>query len=292
MRNDWRDTLRRWWPSGLAEGAGPLADWLVRDRAAGNAADPRQFSAWLPYRAYDADGALFQNRDGVGFCLDVLPQAGADERMAEILQSLVANCPPGAGLQLHLFASPAVRGMLTRYANLRVKDTDHLPRMQAAGRPVRQKNVFRALARKRVGFLLAGASRSLTQGFHYTVRDFRLVLSVHLPGRLRDFARREELLSLREAMITTPSNGAGIGIRCVRSCSSISATLNCACSGCPISAHSARHRAPSQALTSTNEPKRCWPASIQIRRRLSCTFFSTTPFSQPEATLQKSASNR
>ena len=203
MRADWRDALRRWWPSGFAEGAGPLADWLVRDRADGNAADPRQFSAWLPYRAYDADGALFQNRDGVGFCLDVLPQAGADERMAEILQSLVANCPPGAGLQLHLFASPAVRGMLTRYANLRVKDTDHLPRMQAAGRPVRQKNVFRALARKRVGFLLAGASRSLTQGFHYTVRDFRLVLSVHLPGRLRDFARREELLSLREAMVTT-----------------------------------------------------------------------------------------
>jgi hypothetical protein len=29
-------------------------------------------------------------------------------------------------------------------------------------------------------------------------------------------------------------------------------------------------------------------ASIQMRRRLSCTFFSTTPFSQPEATLQKS----
>jgi conjugal transfer ATP-binding protein TraC len=133
----------------------------------------------------------------------VLPQAGADERMAEILQSLIANCPPGAGLQLHLFASPAVRGTLTRYADLRVKDTDHLPRMQAAGRPVRQKNVFRALARKRVGFLLAGASRSLTQGFHYTVRDFRLVLSVHLPGRLRDFARREELLPLREAMVTT-----------------------------------------------------------------------------------------
>jgi conjugal transfer ATP-binding protein TraC len=52
----------------------------------------------------------------------VLPQAGADERMAEILQSLYANCPPGAGIQMHLFASPAVRGMLTRYANLRVKD--------------------------------------------------------------------------------------------------------------------------------------------------------------------------
>ena len=33
-------------------------------------------------------------------------------------------------------------------------------------------------------------------------------------------------------------------------------------------------------------------ASCQMRSRLSWTFFSTTPFSQPEATLQKSGSNR
>jgi conjugal transfer ATP-binding protein TraC len=144
----------------------------------------------------------FQNRDGVGFCLDVLPQAGADERMAEILQSLYANCPPGAGIQIHLFASPAVRGMLMRYANLRIKDSDHLQKMQAEGRPVRQENIFRALARKRVGFLLAGARKSLTQGFQYTVRDFRLAVSVHLPGRLRDRQARR-CFSLRETMITT-----------------------------------------------------------------------------------------
>ena len=98
---------------------------------------------------------------------------------------------------------PRANGLNVCKLTIEVKDTDHLPRMQAAGRPVRQKNVFRALARKRVGFLLDGARRSLTQGFHYTVRDFRLLLSVHLPGRLRDFARREELLSLREAMVTT-----------------------------------------------------------------------------------------
>jgi conjugal transfer ATP-binding protein TraC len=130
MRADWSDTLRTWWNTSRTEGRWPLADVLARSR--GEDSDPRQFSAWLPYRAYDTDGALFQNRDGVGFCLDVLPQAGADERMAEILQSLYANCPPGAGIQMHLFASPAVRGMLTRYANLRVKDADHLQRMQAA----------------------------------------------------------------------------------------------------------------------------------------------------------------
>ena len=158
MPIEWADTLRTWRRTYQAEGKGRRGR-RSSPVAPRNDSDPRQFSAWLPYRAYDPDGALFQNRDGVGFCLDVLPQAGADERMAEILQSLYANCPPGAGIQMHLFASPAVRGMLTRYANLRIKDSDHLQRMQAEGRPVRQENIFRALARKRVGFLLAGARR-------------------------------------------------------------------------------------------------------------------------------------
>ena len=74
-----------------------------------------------------------------------------------------------------------------------------------------------------------------------------------------------------------------MGIRCALSCLSTSATLNCLCSGCRTSAHSARPRSTTQALSSVNEPKRFLPASIQMRRRLSCTFFSTTPFSQPLA---------
>ena len=83
-----------------------------------------------------------------------------------------------------------------------------------------------------------------------------------------------------------------MGMRCGRSLSSISATLNWSCSGWRTSSHSARQRSPSQALSSVKLPNFTLFASIQIRRRLSCTFFSTTPFSQPDATLQKSASNR
>lgn len=45
-----------------------------------------------------------------------------------------------------------------------------------------------------------------------------------------------------------------------------------------------------QALSSVKLPNLIWAAQVQMRRRLSCTFFSTTPFSQPLATLQKSGS--
>ena len=78
-----------------------------------------QFAGWLPYSAYLAEEKLFVNRDGMGFLLEVMPQSGADERMAEVLVSLYANCPPDTGLQFHLFASPHIRHQLRQYTNLR-----------------------------------------------------------------------------------------------------------------------------------------------------------------------------
>src|SRR5689334_15704373 len=67
-----------------------------------------QFASWLPYLAYLAEERLFVNRETLGFVLEVVPQSGADERMAEILVSLYATCPPGTGIQWMLFGSPHV----------------------------------------------------------------------------------------------------------------------------------------------------------------------------------------
>ena len=54
-----------------------------------------QFAAWLPYSAYLATEKLFVNRDSIGFMLEVMPQSGADERMAEVLISLYSTCQIG-----------------------------------------------------------------------------------------------------------------------------------------------------------------------------------------------------
>nr|MCU0923530.1 TraC family protein [Burkholderiaceae bacterium] len=165
-----------------------------------------QFAAWLPYSAYLADEMLFVNRDSMGFMLEVMPQSGADERMAEVLISLYSTCPPGTGIQFHLFASPHVREQLRRYANLRVEDTDQADKARHWGRPARNDNLFHRLARQRVGHLLKGAQESLTAGFHYTIRDFRLMMSVALPGGVAeagDLNRRDELMALRESMSST-----------------------------------------------------------------------------------------
>lgn len=162
-----------------------------------------QFASWLPYSAYLPAEKIFVNRDSLGFMLEVMPQSGADDRMAEVLVSLYANCPPGTGIQFHLFASPHVRAQLRQYANLRVEDEDQAEKAQQWGRPARNDNLFRKLARQRVGHLLQGAQQSLTAGFHYTIRDFRLMLSVSFVGAAEDLNKRDELMALRDSMAST-----------------------------------------------------------------------------------------
>jgi conjugal transfer ATP-binding protein TraC len=159
-----------------------------------------QFANWLPYSGYLAAEKIFVNRDSMGVMLELMPQSGADERMAEVLISLYANCPPGTGIQFHLFASPQVRSQLRQYANLRVEDEDQAEQAKQWGRPARNGNLFRKLARQRVDHLLQGAQKSLTAGFHYTIRDFRLMLSVAFPGDPEDLNKRDELLALRDSM--------------------------------------------------------------------------------------------
>lgn len=162
-----------------------------------------QFASWLPYQSYLEDEQLFVNRDGIGFMLEVMPQSGADDRMVEVLISLYANCPADTGIQFHLFGSPHLRRQLRAYANLRSEDGDQTDKAQAWGRPARNDNLFRKLARRRFEHLTRGAQRSLTQGFHFTIRDFRLMMSVTVQGKANDLSDRERIVSLREGMATT-----------------------------------------------------------------------------------------
>ena len=162
-----------------------------------------QFASWLPYISYLEQEKLFVNRDGIGFLLEVMPQSGADDRMVEVLVSLYTNCPPNTGIQFHLFASPHIRNQLTRYANLRMEDDDQSEKAEQYGRPARNENLYRTLARRRFAHLTQGAHDSLTQGFHYTMRDFRLLVSVTLQANPENLAKRDEITTLRDGMATT-----------------------------------------------------------------------------------------
>jgi conjugal transfer ATP-binding protein TraC len=59
------------------------------------------------------------------------------------------------------------------------------------------------MARKRVAHYLLGSRQSLLPAQSYLLRDFRLVLSVSIPGNPEDLARLDDLLSLREGARAT-----------------------------------------------------------------------------------------
>jgi conjugal transfer ATP-binding protein TraC len=174
-------------------------------------ADPTaSLSHWLPYRAYLDEQQIFVNRDALGFCLEVRPQSGADEDMARVMTALYATAPVGTGIQFHLLASPDIRGNLGRYADLRLPDAAMpefaVPTDATAGprgRPGRHTNIHRNMARRRVGHYLQGAQHSLLSHQSYLLRNFRLVISVSLPGSPDNLSRIDELILLRDGQRAT-----------------------------------------------------------------------------------------
>jgi conjugal transfer ATP-binding protein TraC len=181
-----------------------LKNFRLGDLLAGSGAGPKpdpiehaSLSRWLPYRAYLDDSQVFINRDALGYCLEVRPQSGSDEDMARVLTALYASSPAGTGIQFHLLASPDIRGTLGRYADMRIPD-DLAPEFSTLGRQGRHGNIHRTMARRRVGHYLTGAGQSLLSNQSYLLRNFRLILSVSLPGGLDNLSRIDELILLRD----------------------------------------------------------------------------------------------
>ena len=154
---------------------------------------PARFAEWLPWLAYDEASGLFQCEEGYGFVLECPPQVGADMEMARVLASVfMLGWPRDTCIQFTLYASPNVRPMLARWARAR----GGIP--QGPGER-RMGGVFREMARRRVAYLLRGTRRPLFEGRPYLVRDFRVFVSVVMPGRL-DETRRREALEMKHAL--------------------------------------------------------------------------------------------
>lgn len=202
-------------PSGMSFGPGPASQGgaaakgiggLLRDIFAlkkDELTSAEQLASWLPYRSWIEADQIVVTRDGMGFVVEITPQSGADDSMVEVLGSLYAGCPPNTGVQFHLFGSPHVHPILRDYANLRREDPDQADKALPYGRVARNENLFRKLARARVAHMRRSTHRSMTQGFPYFLRDFRLLMSVVVDRAPDNLAEREALMTLREAMQST-----------------------------------------------------------------------------------------
>jgi conjugal transfer ATP-binding protein TraC len=163
-----------------------------------------RMASWLPYRAYREQDKVFVNRDSLGFVLELEPQSGADLDMAERLKGLYSRLPTDATLQVHLWASPNIAATLRRYANFRPLDEDAAIKAAArAGRPVRNDNIFRTMARRRFAHLQQGSQQPLAPDVAFLVRDFRTFISVTVPGSVKNLDKLDQLLDIRDGMRST-----------------------------------------------------------------------------------------
>src|SRR5688572_16090216 len=92
----------------LAEG-GPYHYVPTPTRLMRAVVNQASLAGFLPYGAYLEDERVFVNQDSLGFCLEVQPQSGADEEMAQILMPLYAGSPARTGIQFHFLGSPDIR---------------------------------------------------------------------------------------------------------------------------------------------------------------------------------------
>lgn len=163
----------------------------------------------LPYLGWMKDERLFVLDQGafggkpeknIGFCIETMPQTGANEEMERVLASLFMSCPPGTGIQISLYASPHILPVLRTQANMLPVDGD---KTGAEWEDRRNRNVFRALARRRIDFYLEGTGKSLFSHHIYLLRNYRCVISITTPLDPSNPGDVEEAIRIRESAHST-----------------------------------------------------------------------------------------
>lgn len=160
------------------------------------------YLGWMPQeKLFVLDNGAFGQSDeySLGFCIETMPQTGANEEMERVLASLFMSCPPGTGIQITLYATPHILPVLRQQANMLPVDPDRDD--NAVDR--RNKNIFRALARRRIDHYLKGTSKSLFSHHVYLLRDYRCVISITMPLHPDKPADVEEAMRIRESVHAT-----------------------------------------------------------------------------------------
>jgi conjugal transfer ATP-binding protein TraC len=137
----------------------------------------------LPYVSYCEETQLFFNTGSTGFVLLAHPMAGSSldvqDQLAEFFREK-ENLIEGSSLQCLLFASPRIGPFLKRWADHRIED-------------------YQNFGKRRSNFL---KDKRLKDELGTPLRDFRLLVSMTVPGVLTKNHERERLLRIRNNLIS------------------------------------------------------------------------------------------
>lgn len=166
-----------------------------------------RFSDYLPYTAWDPDYNLIVVEsdkpgkiEGMGFCLELAPQTGATQEMAEFMTNLFTmGAPVGTGIQISLYASPVVDSFFKAYLDATVEPNERMPERQR-----KQAKLIRRIAERRIAYYRRGTREPVFSDMNYMMRHYRCMLSCIVPANdPLDEKKKREIITLRESVIAT-----------------------------------------------------------------------------------------
>ena len=147
--------------------------------------DVPMLANFLGYRAYASVEQIFHLTRSKGFILELAPLIGADERIGDILTSIISDVlVAGCEFQIINYASPRIAEKLAQWA---------LPRVRAGA-------VFNKLARYRLDLLRSGAWTSLASDGPFHLRQFRVLFAVGVGAG--SGVDTETLLAVRDGIVS------------------------------------------------------------------------------------------
>jgi len=159
----------------------------------------------LPWLAYDPIDELFITDEGIGFCLEILPQTGGGDEMSNILTGLFAGCTPGAGIQISILSDNNILGHLDRVYRSR---TEESTANTGASMNISALETYRNIYQRRIAFYKSGANKPIFPSTPFLFTNFRIVLSVTLPLKFDKEEDRAVANTLKDSMKAT-LNSAG-----------------------------------------------------------------------------------
>lgn len=176
-----------------------------------------RFADWLPWVVFDKETGLFWiegkkpgTYEGVGFAMELYPQTGASETMANVLASLTKlGAPPGTGIQISMFGSPRIEpyvecAVQTTVTPEQAKDLAAKKRTGIA--TPEQAATMHEMVRRMAQHMYQGSTGELHPNFNYRFKDHRVVLSVVWPTNQPGAEKvQTDVLALRDQIASLTS---------------------------------------------------------------------------------------
>ncbi|MGB0906891.1 MAG: TraC family protein [Maricaulaceae bacterium] len=126
---------------------------------------PAQVTDCLPYRSYDDDKEIFYNEESVGVVFEIQPLLGVDERIYNMLNSVLSRSVPNAlNLQLMTYSSPKIGTVL-----------DHFGYKARA-----PHSIYHTVAAHRVRHFQNGVWNTLSKNLPFHLRYHRVIISASI----------------------------------------------------------------------------------------------------------------